>query len=558
MLKQNNTLMTVRANPRNNKFIFCFLRNIYFIFLSFFFLVLTYAAEDLSSENQINEKLEETENLTELENSSDAENNLSSSLSEESGILDSTKINSTSENSEVLNNLEESGEQNFEREESEILENRNDLNTTVENDKVEIIAPEVLSEDPTDFLPKNHNLENSIEFPRKGLKNFLENLENKTHNTEEERKKAQKENLEQINQVIKGEIDTLKEQLKENKNLRNELFNVQKTSDEYLETINKYEKNQKKLETEISQKEAVIQENQKTIEQLSQSEMMKNYLMQQNTELKQALQNNEAQEVRHKFIIFYSGVGIFIIFYLIKFFLKIKFHKKYRHQFTYFDVLWFFLLFTFLVWFFFYIRPEMIIIVFFLASALVIINKDIIVSLIASLLIVNEYQVGEKIRIDGQEGVIITITPLKVVVKNVDEYNYSKGENRRIPNLLFLTKEVVRIKKKLEKKDFFRIVLNREYELDIFQLLNYIEQEILQKNIITKMKNQLTGDEVPYDIEYHYNDDGDPVIEIVWKESKEKSRRIKKKIMAYVNSVIYKDVADTEAVIESGGEKNSV
>lgn len=380
--------------------------------------------------------------------------------------------------------------------------------------------------------------------PRQGLQKIFDKMQEENGITQEEQDlleiQLQKEILEEINLLIGGEIDQMQKELAENENLKGDLSAANKMTDEYTAKIEELESSQEDLRKKIFEKEGIITENKKNIEQLSEAEVMKNYLLQQNLELKKLLDSVENRKIDAKMIILYVGLAIFVLAYLVKFLLKRKHKINYQHHFTYFDLIWGFSFFSFLVWFFFYVKPEMTIILFFLAGGFVVVSRDFIVSLLASLLIVNEFHIGDKIRFNGQEGIIVKIRPMWLVIRNIDKYDHATGEARRIPNYVFMSKEVVRIRR-TEEKEYFKLALNREYKLNIFRILKYIETEILQKNITTKLRNEITGEEMMYDLDYHYNDDGEPVIEITWKETREKSRRIKKKIMAYISSMIFKE-----------------
>lgn len=347
----------------------------------------------------------------------------------------------------------------------------------------------------------------------------------------------EKQNLEDINNNIQEEIKAIRDKLEENNTLKQKLSEQSKTSEQSSKKAQDLEAENQQLQRLLSEKESIIIENSQTIAELSNLELLKEYLLKQNTQLKKDLEAKQNKELQEKLQLLYYALGAYILLFLITRYLPKSFRRKYRHHLTVIEILSTILLFGFFVWFFFYVKPDMIIILFFLASAIILIMKDFIVSFLSSLLIVNQYKIGDYVRFEEKEGLITSLSPLNVTIHCTDKHGHLLGESYRIPNALFAHSEIGKIQKEHAEPESLKIVLKEALQKDIHEIIEIIENDILKKHITITSASETTGEQYFYLTNYNFDDDGYPVIEISWRERREKNKAIKKEIIACIQQV---------------------
>ena len=240
----------------------------------------------------------------------------------------------------------------------------------------------------------------------------------------------------------------------------------------------------------------------------------------------------------------FSEVSLFfIILYIIrlvwekKYCVSKKCKRKYGHRFVTFDILGILTYLGFIIWFLFYLKPEMVVYLLFLVGAIVMVVKEYILSVIASVFIVQLYHVGDRIRFKKTEGIIEGISLLKVSVRTIDALGVNMKEIRIIANSEFMKQEVIKLPKTTIEQTTFDIVLPNDLSVDLPRFIADIEENVLQKNITVRSENEITDNDFFYELDFYFMPTGQPVIKLFWQETREKNNRIKRKILAELEKV---------------------
>ena len=433
-------------------------------------------------------------------------------------------------------------------------------------------APQESSESPENSDSATTSNNKAIQILKDRQKKIQEGLaksdeEKKVDENEEQLAEVQikKENLSEINTQIQEEVNSLKAQLlqkkKQEEALRNSLKNEQQKNAETEKSLKKLEEHIKNLQNKISIKDAVLEKNAKEISALSQEEELKKAFLEQSVKLKKKLDEREAEDLSQKFTIFFGVTAFFIFLSFLRVFISKKINenkklkKKYAAKIASFDVLSLFFYIGFLVWFFFYVKPELVVYLLFLVGAIVMVLQEYIFSMISSIFIVQRYAVGNRILFEKKEGIIDKLTLLKVNIRNIDDRGVNVSEMRIVSNSQFM-KGSVTILPRHEIEHFnFRIILPNDLSINEPALIQRIEENVLQKSITVKSVNEIIEQEYFYDIDFTFTSTGHPVIEISWHETGEKSSRIKRKILAEIEEV-KKEALERKGEIKKGEEEN--
>jgi hypothetical protein len=378
---------------------------------------------------------------------------------------------------------------------------------------------------------------------------LVENINTDLLNTE-----LEKQTVQALQEKVSNEIQSLQQEIEQKDqeiaDLQQKLKESQDFSEEEKKTMEvqqeSFEEEKKRLQASMQQKENTLQTIQAELDRLVGIEQIKELALQKAVEFKKDLDEHTQKVQNEKMNILYLVLGLFLLAYIGKFFLPKKYKIQYRTHLTYFDILSALGLFFFLVWFIFYIKPDLLVILIFLGGTIVIIMQEFIISLISSFFIVNQYMLGDRIRYQDGEGIIVQLTPLKVVLDVIDAQGFRIGEKRKIPNSFFLKQEVTKIETSIEEKIFFQVIFRDSLTIDIAECIEWIEKEILQPSIINKIHNEITGEITPYSIKFSYTGEGRPSLQFSWRESPEKNRRIQKKIMSYVQMVTTEKISPNE------------
>ncbi len=303
------------------------------------------------------------------------------------------------------------------------------------------------------------------------------------------------------------------------------------------------QKSEIELQKNLNFKSLLLEKNKKDLEKLQQEEQLKQYALEQVALYKTALEEKYDEEINKKIQMFTWVTLFFLIIYILrlvgekKLCRSKKCKKIYGHQFVTFDIFGLLAYLGFIVWFLFYLKPEMVVYLLFLVGAIVIVVQEYIFSVISSVFIVQLYHVGDRIRFKKREGIIEGMTLLKISVRTIDSLGVNMEEIRMIPNSEFMKQEVVKLPKTSIEKTTFDIVLPNDLSVDLPRFIADIEENVLQKNITVRSENEITDTDFFYEVDFYFMPTGQPVIKLFWQETREKNNRIKRKILAELEHI---------------------
>ncbi len=358
---------------------------------------------------------------------------------------------------------------------------------------------------------------------------------------------VKKETIEEINKKIESDLQLLQSELDTVNNVKSELEQQINLSEEEKKKqeneIQKLKLSQSELQTALELKIKILEKNKKDLEALRQEEELKKYALEQVALYKIALQEKYNEETNQKIQLFTLVSFFFLLIYILrlvgekKYCSSKKCKKKNGHKFVTFDIFGLLTYIGFIVWFLFYLKPEMVVYLLFLVGAIVIVIQEYIFSVISSVFIVQLYHVGDRVRFKKREGIIEGMTLLKISIRTIDSLGVNMKEIRMIPNSEFMKQEVVKLPKTSIEKTTFDIVLPNDLSVDLPRFMADIEENVLQKNITVRSENEITDSDFFYEVDFYFMQTGQPVIKLFWQETREKNNRIKRKILAELEKI---------------------
>lgn len=377
----------------------------------------------------------------------------------------------------------------------------------------------------------------------------ISEIEQEEEKAKEELQNAQvkKETIEEINKKIETELENLKNELNSVNNIKSELEKNLDLSEEekakQTAEIEHLKQSEIELQKNLDFKAKLLAQNKKDLQKLQQEEELKKYALEQVALYKTALQDKYDEEIKIKIQMFTWVTLFFLFLYILrlvgekKICSSKKCKKIYGHKFVTFDIFGLLAYLGFIIWFLFYLKPEMVVYLLFLVGAIVIVVQEYIFSVISSVFIVQLYHVGDRIRFKKREGIIEGMTLLKISVRSIDSLGVNLQEIRMIPNSEFMKQEVVKLPKTSIEKTTFDIVLPNDLSVDLPRFIADIEENVLQKNITVRSENEITDTDFFYEVDFYFMPTGQPVIKLFWQETREKNNRIKRKILAELEKI---------------------
>lgn len=337
-----------------------------------------------------------------------------------------------------------------------------------------------------------------------------------------------------VKEKILGEIKILEKKIEENKKLKNsdkeELDKFLKEASESIEIKNNLVN---KLNSQIEENKIDKEKNDILLEKLSKK--------QHEDELKNKKQNYK------KYYIFFGFTFILFMIYILLFF-WLKYNKIKRERWVYIK---FFLIFSytiFLIWFFFYLYPELSIFLIFVSWYLLAINAHLIASFVWSIIILEKYKIWNVIKFWEHKWQIIRITTINtVLLPMTDEWIFS-NKPIVIPNYRLLKEEVIR--DEAPEKIIHKYILKFSVDLglDTLKLVEEIEQNILTKHLHFRL-NTLEWNEESFRTSMWFDRFWRIEITFIWKWDDILNKRIERKIMWYFTKTVElkkKDIEELE------------
>lgn len=407
-----------------------------------------------------------------------------------------------------------------------------DLDEELKKDGIELDSAPLIEEDMT-LVDKANDFKNK-EFEKllwkseeekniEAIQTVLSELEIK--------KELNASQLSEIQENLKVLQDNIEENNK-NINILKEWKNVREISKE-LEEI---EKNNALLRNELKFKQELINDLQDSIAWYNILEAKYKKLLESYVDSKKEKENSILKNKEQKLITLFIFLILFLIAYITKILLvwNENFTRKHENFWEYFNLIFWISFVIFLVLFTFYLFPELYAILILISWSLIFINAQVISSFVASLILFKNFKIWDIIKIWNEKWKIIKMTPLSTIIKKINDYWIIENEEISIPNIDLLKEKVTLAKNLLIKDNIFNIILPLNWEKDIFEIIDYIKDNIFLKLIKEKLNtlNPLSSD--IFKTKYEHIDSDKIKITFYWLWKSELNRKIEKEIIKYI------------------------
>jgi len=341
-------------------------------------------------------------------------------------------------------------------------------------------------------------------------------------------------NSTQLNE-IQDNLKILQKNIEENNkniNLLKEWKNVREISNE----LDEIEKDNVELKNELKFKEELIDDLQNSIAWYNILEAKYKKLLESYVDNKKVKDDSILKTKQQKLVTLLICLILFTIAYILKtlFVANENFQKKHENFWEYFNLIFWITLIIFLVLFVFYLFPELYAILILISWSLIFINAQVISSFVASLILFRNFKIWDIIKIWTEKWKIIKMTTLSTVIRKINDYWIIENEEISIPNIDLLKEKVTLDKNSLIKENTFNIILALNWKKDLFEIIDYIKDNIFSKLIKEKLHtlNPLSSD--IFKTKYEHLDSDKVKVSFYWLWKSELNRKIEKEIIKYI------------------------
>lgn len=220
-----------------------------------------------------------------------------------------------------------------------------------------------------------------------------------------------------------------------------------------------------------------------------------------------------------------------ILIYLEK---KYKISKK-RLVYANFFIIFFYI--SFLIWFFFYVHPELSIFIIFISWYILVINSHLIASFIWSILILKNYKIWDIIKLNEFRWQISKITTIYTKLIPITNEGIFNNKPIIIPNVELLKNTVIKDEFPTTFLYNYEIKYNQSLWLDSIKLVDEIEKNILSK-IIKYRLNTLLGNEEIFRTSIWYDNLWKISVKFLWRWDDILNKKLEKEIIWYLEKFI--------------------
>jgi hypothetical protein len=139
---------------------------------------------------------------------------------------------------------------------------------------------------------------------------------------------------------------------------------------------------------------------------------------------------------------------------------------------------------------------------------------------------------------DDKTGQIISITPIFTIMRVMNSYGILTARIVNIPNLLLVRERVIILRRPTIADHEFSIMLSLKDTDNIFKIINEIGENILNKNLSTRVHNINPDDNEVYKASYEQVDVDKIRITFSWRATAKRNRKIERKILGYLKYMI--------------------
>jgi hypothetical protein len=177
-----------------------------------------------------------------------------------------------------------------------------------------------------------------------------------------------------------------------------------------------------------------------------------------------------------------------------------------------------------------------------------------------SLIVVNKYSVWEMVKIWDYLWKIERIWTIYTVISEIDEKWFLHKNYKYIPNVIIVKEWLEKVKDYTIKQRTFTIKLLLNKQNTIFKIIDYIKTNILLKYINFRPEHLDPENNEVFEIKYEQEKVWEVKITFFWFSSEEVSRKIKKRIIGYIEQQtanLNNSINDEENKIEEKENKKN-
>lgn len=318
--------------------------------------------------------------------------------------------------------------------------------------------------------------------------------------------------------------------------INNEIINLNKkitdnidSSDEFDQLLNNYEYEVKIKWELVEELNNSIKENELNTEKIN--VLLDKYINEKN---KVDIKNSQLNNIKLYVFLFFTLWTILVYFLSIYLYKKWKIDSK-RSVYINFFILFGYIIF--LIWFFFYLYPELSIFLIFVSWYLLVINAHLVSSFIWSIIVLERFKIWDIIKFSDFRWQIIKITPLYVIILPLTDEGIFKNKPIYIPNINILKENVTKDLSAEQIIHRFQLTIREDSWIDIMKFVEEIEMNILTKFLHNKLASfKWTSD--TFRTSFKNTNFWHIIVEFIWRDEDNLNKKVERKIMWYFWKVL--------------------
>lgn len=319
-------------------------------------------------------------------------------------------------------------------------------------------------------------------------------------------------------------------------NLEQEVISINNEIKLNVENSEEFDLLLKKYNNEIKIKKELVDELNNSIRENEINNEKIDLLLDRYIAEKSKLEETEKKEKSIKIYIFIVFTLLSILIYI----LSRWFSKKWKLDTKKTIYINFFLLFTyiiFLIWFFFYLYPQLSIFLIFISGYMLIINSHLIGSFIWSIVVLQRFKIWDIIKFWEVYGQVSKISPLYIILMPLTKEWVFKNKPIYIPHINILKENVT---KDITADTFihkFEITIRDDSWIEIMKFLEDVENNILIKFLHNKL-DSITSTNDFYRISFDRTNFWHIVVVFVWRWDDILNKKVERKIIWFFSKTL--------------------
>lgn len=345
-----------------------------------------------------------------------------------------------------------------------------------------------------------------------------------------------KNKLEQVKVWNTLNNDTKTKLLKDLTKLEEELISINNEIKLNVENSTEFDKILEKYNNEIRIKKELVDELNNSIKENEINQEKIDILLDRYLAEKTKLEETENKEKSIKIYIFI----VFTLFSILIYILSRQYTKNWKLDSKKSIYINFFLLFIyiiFLIWFFFFLYPQLSVFLIFISWYLLVINSHLIWSFMWSIVVLQRFKIGDIIKFGEVYGQISKISPLYIILLPLTREWIFKQKPIYIPHINILKENVT---KDITADNFihkFEITIRDDSWIDTIKFIEDVEKNILTKFLHNRLSS-ITWEDDFFRISFDRTNFWHIVVVFVWRWDDLLNKKVERKIIWFFSKSI--------------------